>query len=358
MVIPKTQRHVPANRSEILKEAGLRVRVLVGDEDSSTIAAVHTGSEAHIYKFADTNHLYKHFNESLIKTKPQFKETRAVPTIPHIERCFGYAVKTCNGDATALANTLRNLPDHFFNHHENYNGLHMELKELFGKFAKNATEFSVAASSQENESFNNLVAHKAPKNHLSPGKHTASFMAKKDEIRKRRAEKARLPAAKKRRNFLAKNKEVTRQNKERQKAVQYQSNCGLLMNVNLSDAIINPKTLCSKLRDILISSGNFSFVYFHIETSGFSNSADILQIAAKFNTKQPLKSVISDRITERIASEGITFDNLQNTHEKFGTEGIKQLLPTRNDNGKPRINKDSRILKKISDYFNKNKNLI
>ncbi|KAK0073743.1 hypothetical protein PV326_013112, partial [Microctonus aethiopoides] len=118
------------------------------------------------------------------------------------------------------------------------------------------------------------------------GKHTASFMAKKDEIRKRRAEKARLPAAKKRRNFLAKNKEVTRQNKERQKAVQYQSNCGLLMNVNLSDAIINPKTLCSKLRDILISSGNFSFVYFHIETSGFSNSADILQIAAKFNTKR------------------------------------------------------------------------
>ncbi|KAK0071574.1 hypothetical protein PV325_012655, partial [Microctonus aethiopoides] len=320
---------------------------------------------------------------------------------------------------------------------------------------------------------------------------------------------------KKRRNFLAKNKEVTRQNKERQEGVQYQSNCGLSMNVNLSDAIINPKTLCSNLRDILISSGNCSFVYFDIETSGFSNSADILQIAAKFKNKtfnvyikptqpidyqafkvtglenikgdlylygkplkaialkealislleflnfsskpciliahnarfdsshllraiislsmveefqkiagftdtlgllkkrfsdrkgpnlfklqrlaqdflqvqpsgkfheaiydveileklsdaylnkvdliencvvykvsvmkkiilpslEPLKSIISDRITERIASEGITFENLQNTHEKFGTEGIKQLLSTRNDNGKPRITKDSR----------------
>ncbi|KAK0169567.1 hypothetical protein PV327_011492 [Microctonus hyperodae] len=75
-----------ANRSEILREAGLRVRVLVCDEDSSTIAAVRTGSEAYIYKFADTNHLYKHFNESLIKMKPKFKKIRAVSAIPHIKK--------------------------------------------------------------------------------------------------------------------------------------------------------------------------------------------------------------------------------------------------------------------------------
>lgn len=270
------------NRSEILKEAGLRVRVLVGDEDSSTTAAVRTGSEAHIYKLADTNHLYKHFKESLIKMKPKFKEIRAASTIPHIKRCLGYAVKTCNGDATALANTLRNLPDHFFGHHENCgdwyrtsadndskphtlnlqnNEVYLELKELFDKFANNAPKFAVAASSQANESFNNIVAHKAPKNNcyslsescsyrvasavatknegdshvllevnqklsVSPGKHTASYMAKKDEIKKRRAAIAKLPATKKRRNFLAKNKEATRQNKEKQ-GLQYQSNCGL-----------------------------------------------------------------------------------------------------------------------------------
>ncbi|KAK0169308.1 hypothetical protein PV327_011655, partial [Microctonus hyperodae] len=218
------------------------------------------------------------------------------------QKCFGYAFKTCSGDATVLANTLHNLPDHFFNRHENCedwccigadnnskphtlnlqdNGLYVELKKLFDKFANNAPKFTVAASSQANESSNNIVAYKAPKNHCY-SKHTASFMTKKDEIRKRRAEKAKLPVAKKRRNFLAKIKEVTRQNKERQEGVQYESNCGLLMNVNHNDAIINLKTFCSSLHDILISSENCRFVYFDIETSGFSNSADILQIAAKF----------------------------------------------------------------------------
>lgn len=92
----------------------------------------------------------------------------------------------------------------------------MELKEVFNKFANNAPKFSVAASSQANESFNNIVAHKALKNHcyslskfsryrvvsavatkndgnryllgannilsISPGKHTASYMAMKDKI--------------------------------------------------------------------------------------------------------------------------------------------------------------------------------
>lgn len=72
---------------------------------------------------------------------------------------------------------------------------------------------------------------------------------------------------------------------------------------------------------------------------------------------EPLKGVISDIMIKRIASECITFDNLKNTHEKLGSTGIKQLLSDKNDSGKPRITKDSRILKKINDYFNTNKNI-
>lgn len=45
---------------------------------------------------------------------------------------------------------------------------------------------------------------------------------------------------------------------------------------------------------------------------------------------EPLKGVISDIIAKRIASECITFDDLQNTQEKFGTEGVKQLLSAKN----------------------------
>lgn len=42
--------------------------------------------------------------------------------------------------------------------------LYQKLIELFEKYAKNSHKFSMAASSQSNESLNNIMAHKAPKN--------------------------------------------------------------------------------------------------------------------------------------------------------------------------------------------------
>ncbi|XP_053598615.1 uncharacterized protein LOC128668838 [Microplitis demolitor] len=110
-------------------------------------------------------------------------------------------------------------------------------------------------------------------------------MATQDKITKQRAARAKLPEAKKRRNLLAKNKEASRQNKERQEGLQYQSNCGLLMSIDYNNVNINTKTLYSKLRNVVITSDNCGLVYFDIETSGFSSTSDILQIAAKFKEK-------------------------------------------------------------------------
>lgn len=47
------------NNSKILKEAGVNVRVVIGDEDSSTIAAVRKDNSETIHKLADKNHLVK-----------------------------------------------------------------------------------------------------------------------------------------------------------------------------------------------------------------------------------------------------------------------------------------------------------
>lgn len=78
-----------------------------------------------------------------------------------------------------MAKALKKLPDHFFGRHENCENwckpkskhtvqlsvfLYDELVQFFGKYAANAGKFSVAASSQANESFNNIVTHKAAKN--------------------------------------------------------------------------------------------------------------------------------------------------------------------------------------------------
>ena len=49
------------NGSNILKSVGLNVRVVVGDEDSSTIASIRRGTIDKIFKLSDKNHLQKSF---------------------------------------------------------------------------------------------------------------------------------------------------------------------------------------------------------------------------------------------------------------------------------------------------------
>ena len=62
------------HESKILKEAGLNVRVLIGDEDSSTIAAVRRGSSERIFKLSDKNHLREHFTGALYDLKKNVKK--------------------------------------------------------------------------------------------------------------------------------------------------------------------------------------------------------------------------------------------------------------------------------------------
>lgn len=56
------------NKSEIMKENGLKVRVVIGDEDSSTIASIRRGNPEHIYKLTDINHLKKKLYKRIIPT--------------------------------------------------------------------------------------------------------------------------------------------------------------------------------------------------------------------------------------------------------------------------------------------------
>lgn len=62
------------NNSKILKSAGLNVRVVVGDEDSSTIASIRRGRIEKMFKLSDKNHLKKTFKTELFGLKPKFKE--------------------------------------------------------------------------------------------------------------------------------------------------------------------------------------------------------------------------------------------------------------------------------------------
>ncbi|XP_046587819.1 uncharacterized protein LOC124292972 [Neodiprion lecontei] len=321
------------NRSTVVKDAGLNVRVLIGDEDSSTIAAVRRGNSQQIFKLADTNHLRKHFVSELYELQKTYKEMKKKEAIPHLKKCFGYAVAQNKGKSVELANCLRSIPDHFFNRHDNCGhwclrrcdssgvqkvvfqdpGLYEKLNGIFTKYANNAAKFSVAASSQANESLNNIMSHKAPKNRcyslsewadfrfssavcnknegdsyllavsekvrVSPGKNTATFVEKNQVKRSERASKAKLPSAKSRRNVLADQRQALRKKAEQVEGIQYQSNCGFDMETddlgnNIAEDMDN-----NNMENALPVDSNF--IFFDLETSGLHKSADILQIAAK-----------------------------------------------------------------------------
>lgn len=63
------------NHSSILKETGLQVRVIIGDEDSSMIAAVRSDEpNKKFHKLADKNHLTKNFSMNYIKCEMNLKK--------------------------------------------------------------------------------------------------------------------------------------------------------------------------------------------------------------------------------------------------------------------------------------------
>lgn len=169
--------------STILKQSNMRVRVVIGDEDASTMAAVRGYSQHRIFKICDRNHLNKNFSGEIFRLKlPKWKEL-AKDTIAHIRKCFSYAVAQNQGQSEALRETLLAIPDHLFGCHEKCQAwcqavqkktptvtltntkLYDLLKASFFKYSKNAHKFSIAGSSQANESLNSIMGRKCLKQH-------------------------------------------------------------------------------------------------------------------------------------------------------------------------------------------------
>ncbi|KAK0181803.1 hypothetical protein PV327_004051 [Microctonus hyperodae] len=107
------------NQSEILKETGLHVIAMVGDEDSTTLKHVRENRLGKIYKLSDKVHLKRGLKRQLYKTQGLFKELKSKKAIPHILKLFNYAVIQNKKKASELASILRSIPDHLFNNHEN-----------------------------------------------------------------------------------------------------------------------------------------------------------------------------------------------------------------------------------------------
>lgn len=359
------------NDSKILEEIGLRPRVVTGDDDSTLVPAIERTKRHHgkVFKLSDNNHLKRRFRSDLYNIKPQFREMRKPEVIPHLRKCFNFAVAQNKGNSEELAATLRSIPDHVFNQHESCGTwctrskdslcqtillkdkqLQDALKTIFSKYAANSSKFSVAASSQGNECLNGIMSRVASKNICyskseaadvrfaaavsikndgqsfvplltkkltsSPGKHTHSFAAKLDQKRARRAANAKLQSTKSRRNLLRKMRENLRRKTELKEGVQYQPNCGYEQTLEYYGINDNENLA----EETSVTADSCKIVYFDLESSGLSRYSDILQIAAK-SGNHTFSTYIDP--TQQITPEASKLTGLENRNGELFLHNMK-----------------------------------
>lgn len=200
------------NKSKVLQDAKVNVGVLIGDEDSSTIFAVKKGRDNIIYKLADKNHLVKHFTNELYDLAKRFKELKKTGVISHLKKCFCYAIAQNKGKTSDLASAIKSIPDHVYNRHENCGDwctrgndksvshaiilkdelLYDSLRQIFIKYSNNASKFSIAASSQANESLNSVIVSRAPKAKCYSRTESADFRVASAVLSKNEGDKGLL----------------------------------------------------------------------------------------------------------------------------------------------------------------------
>ncbi|XP_043286870.1 uncharacterized protein [Venturia canescens] len=352
------------NSSKILKSHNIEVGVLVGDDDSSTIAACRATSEHPIVKFSDINHASGGVTKELYKINNNHKcKELTKDGITYLHRCFKYAMTTNKGDSVAMARDIQCIPYHAFNDHskcgpwcgfhrdpENYDhtiipgGFHdvqlfEALKNIFDRLAANAQKFSAAASSNVNESLNASMASKAPKSRcysltassdyrfasavaqknegpkfiekvlksssMSPGKHCQRYLKKLEKTRDETRRRMRTLEFKKRRLNLKKIRTALRHRTEDREGLTYETNCTLLdaPGENVDNNILLEDAVFEIEGEL-----QSSIVLLDLETSGLRTDCDILQIAARcdkytFSTYVKPRQPISASAT---AANGLT----------------------------------------------------
>ncbi|XP_015120753.1 uncharacterized protein LOC107043683 [Diachasma alloeum] len=271
--------------SEILKAQNTEVGILVGDDDSSTIAACRNASDHPILKRSDKNHASGGLRKQLYEMQKKIKELTK-ERITYLHRCFTFAVSQNLGNDAEMANAIRSIPLHACNDHtvcgawcgyhddpEKYEHssvpggftdpkLSEELRRLFNKLADNAGKFALGASSNRNESFHAMVPTKAPKQRcysrtpffqfrlacsvghknmgttytqeitdkitLSPGKYHSRHIAKYDRAHLRTRNIINTHQFKQHRAQQKKIRAALRYRKKNQEGLTYESNCGRL----------------------------------------------------------------------------------------------------------------------------------
>ena len=259
--------------------------------------------------------------------------------ISYLRKCFSYSISQNIGDSKKTAEAITNIIPHAFGEHNGCGnwckfkldpkrkhsslpygkclaGLELReaLKKVFSKHADNAARLCFKSSTNPNESFNNMVASKAPKYchysksesldfriastvcqknvgetyvnivndeiSLSPGKVCRQVSNRRDSIFLKRKERDTTLKAKRRRLQLKSLRNTTTTQKEVREGVTYQSS--MCLNSPNDDQLVSipplqprPKTTTKSNERLLTS----IMCAFDLETTSLLDSCEIAQIS-------------------------------------------------------------------------------
>lgn len=276
-------------KNDALVRENCRIEILIGDDDSSAIAALNRLAPYIIEKWSDFNHVLKNFTTKLyeIKVSAALRE--------YFSKTFSTSVKKNKGDSNKVKLALQNVIPHAYGEHENCESdrqcrnvdgkyyhryfkdgkcltdtvLRGKLEKILQPYIEKSKQIAPCASSQVNEAWNNTVCSKHPKSayyggsqshtyrvafsvcqknlgyeyvcslnaklNISPGQITKKFRKRKQEIHEYEAERKSSIPIKKRRLQLKKERSSKNNSLANKEGIAYQYGCGYLNTGDLID---------------------------------------------------------------------------------------------------------------------------
>ncbi|XP_062603897.1 uncharacterized protein LOC134265692 isoform X2 [Saccostrea cucullata] len=326
-----------------LKEKGLGVKTLIMDDDTTTFVRAKKAISDQLEKCSDKSHIVRNFNNSLHKVKDGHKNF-STANINYFKKCFSYAIEQNKENVEGIRQNLLATVPHAFGDHSGCNEvwcgyikspdtyqhksfpsgkslqgdkLKETLLELFTKHAENAEKLANLGSSNANENLNQIIAKKAPKSQhysgsdslsfrvaaaisqkneghgfivevnkaccLSPGKQTGVRAGYLDRKRTRQQARQSSRQAKLDRLRLKEERQSSLASAELHEGTTYESGIDYAVPADRQEELVMDIPLPSTRqlsRPVDAPASPDTIIVADLETTGFSNSSRIIQIAA------------------------------------------------------------------------------
>lgn len=312
-------------RNPLFELQNVIVDTLIGDEDSSTFAAVSREASHPIQKWSDYNHIKKGFTSYLYSIKLSHN------LIEYFGNQFGIAIKKNKGNISAMKQALQAIVPHSFDDHTLCGDwcdaklgkthihkylphkkpltdldLKLQLDNKIKLYVQNLDKIVNCGSTQANESVNHMIASKNPKSkhycsseslcfRVSAGvsqknlgiSYVDSVFKKlgyhqsrrsilkrgvKEGARVKRRFTASLITSKKRRKALKRLSTNKNSRSTRKEGISYESGFAL------SKIPVIERSVSTNIENSVIDLQSSKVIVYDIETTGFSIHDDIVQV--------------------------------------------------------------------------------